>query len=156
MPRTAGLIVSISLVSSSPAVAGRWGEPPLDDIVHRQPAEVRQGEAQAPAGERLTADTPRTTTDGNPFIASAGWSVVVRGAATIVEAAEARGRAEADAGVATGAKKSEMASRTNPDGVNSFLSISPGVMGFEFVVGTGLTRSLIILDAQHEGRFEAR
>ena len=52
--------------------------------------------------------------------------------------------------------KSEMASRTNPDGSVSFLSISPGVMGFEFVVGTGPTRSLIIRDAQHEYRFEAR
>jgi CubicO group peptidase (beta-lactamase class C family) len=52
--------------------------------------------------------------------------------------------------------KSEMASRTNPDGSVSFLSISPGVMGFEFVVGTGTTRSLIIRDAQHEYRFEAR
>jgi CubicO group peptidase (beta-lactamase class C family) len=37
---------------------------------------------------RLTRDTPRTTTEGNTFIAPAGWSIVVRGPATILEPPE--------------------------------------------------------------------
>jgi CubicO group peptidase (beta-lactamase class C family) len=55
--------------------------------------------AQTPAGtgaeavqakpERLTADTPRTTVTGNKFIAPAGWSISVRGPATILEPPEA-------------------------------------------------------------------
>ncbi|HZM14433.1 MAG TPA: serine hydrolase domain-containing protein [Candidatus Krumholzibacteria bacterium] len=40
------------------------------------------------ADERLTADTPKTTVAGNTFVAPAGWSVVVRGPATILEAPE--------------------------------------------------------------------
>ena len=46
--------------------------------------------------------------------------------------------------------KSEVASRHNPDGTVSFLTIAPGIAGFEFVVGTGEKRSLIVRDAQHE------
>jgi CubicO group peptidase (beta-lactamase class C family) len=38
--------------------------------------------------ETLTADTPRTTTEGNTFIAPAGWSISVRGNATILAAPE--------------------------------------------------------------------
>ena len=36
----------------------------------------------------LSADTPETTVLGNTFIAPAGWSVTVRGAATVLEAPE--------------------------------------------------------------------
>lgn len=46
--------------------------------------------------------------------------------------------------------KSEMASRRNPDGTISFLTTAPGVQGFEFVVGAGANKSLVIRDAQHE------
>jgi len=49
--------------------------------------------------------------------------------------------------------KSEMASRKNPDGSISFLTIAPGLAGFEFVVGTGAKRTLIVRDAQHEYTF---
>jgi CubicO group peptidase (beta-lactamase class C family) len=49
--------------------------------------------------------------------------------------------------------KSEMASKKNPDGSTSFVTITPGVDGFEFVPGTGDKRSLIIRDAQHEYTF---
>lgn len=42
----------------------------------------------APAPERLAADTPRTTVQGNTFLAPAGWSVRVKGPATILEAPE--------------------------------------------------------------------
>src|SRR5262245_40581082 len=38
--------------------------------------------------EKLAADTPRTTTQGNTFIAPAGWSITVRGDATILTAPE--------------------------------------------------------------------
>jgi CubicO group peptidase (beta-lactamase class C family) len=49
--------------------------------------------------------------------------------------------------------RSEMATRKNPDGSISFLTIAPGLSGFEFVVGSGAKRSLIARDAQHEYAF---
>ncbi|RPJ59750.1 MAG: class A beta-lactamase-related serine hydrolase, partial [Acidobacteria bacterium] len=42
----------------------------------------------APSAERATSDTPRSTVQGNTFVAPAGWSVVVRGPATILEPPE--------------------------------------------------------------------
>lgn len=52
--------------------------------------------------------------------------------------------------------KSEVGSRKNPDGTISFLTIVPGMMGSEFVVGSGPKRTLITRDAQHEYVFEGR
>jgi hypothetical protein len=52
--------------------------------------------------------------------------------------------------------KSDMASRKNPDGTISFLTTAPGITGFEFVVGAGPKKTLIIRDAQHEYVFEAK
>ncbi len=50
---------------------------------------VVSAEAAAPAAkETLAADTPRTTVAGNKFIAPAGWSIEVRGPATILEPPE--------------------------------------------------------------------
>jgi hypothetical protein len=46
--------------------------------------------------------------------------------------------------------RSEVASRKNPDGTVSFVTTAPGLMGFEFVVGGGAKRTLIVRDAQHE------
>jgi hypothetical protein len=51
--------------------------------------------------------------------------------------------------------KSEVASRRNPDGTTSFITISPGVSGFEFVVGSGAKKTLTTRDAQHEYTFES-
>jgi CubicO group peptidase (beta-lactamase class C family) len=51
--------------------------------------------------------------------------------------------------------KSEVASRRNPDGTTSFITISPGVSGFEFVVGHGANKTLTTRDAQHEYVFDA-
>jgi hypothetical protein len=51
--------------------------------------------------------------------------------------------------------KSEVASRKNPDGTMSFITISPGVSGFEFVVGSAGKKTLTTRDAQHEYVFEA-
>jgi hypothetical protein len=52
--------------------------------------------------------------------------------------------------------KSEVASRKNPDGTISFITIVPGLIGAEFVVGSGAKRTLTIRDAQHEYVFEER
>jgi CubicO group peptidase (beta-lactamase class C family) len=41
-----------------------------------------------PAKEQLAADTPRTTISGNTFVAPAGWTIYVQGAATILESPE--------------------------------------------------------------------
>ena len=50
--------------------------------------------------------------------------------------------------------KSTVASRKNDDGTVSFITIDPGVKGFEFVVGErGGKRVLIIRDGQHEYLF---
>jgi hypothetical protein len=50
--------------------------------------------------------------------------------------------------------KSEVASRKNPDGTISFITIVPGMTGSEFVVGSGPKRTLTIRDAQHEYVFQ--
>ena len=52
--------------------------------------------------------------------------------------------------------KSEVASRKNPDGTVSFITIVPGMIGSEFVVGAGRKRTLITRDAQHEYVFNER
>ncbi|MFH1808061.1 MAG: serine hydrolase domain-containing protein [Pseudomonadota bacterium] len=49
--------------------------------------------------------------------------------------------------------RSEVASRKNPDGTLSFVTTAPGIAGFEFVVGSGDKRTLIVRDAQHEYAF---
>ncbi len=47
--------------------------------------------------------------------------------------------------------KSEMASKTNPDGTTSFVTILPGFSGLELVVGAAAgKRTLTLRDAQHE------
>jgi CubicO group peptidase (beta-lactamase class C family) len=51
--------------------------------------------------------------------------------------------------------KSEVASRKNPDGTVSFLTIAPGIFGLEFVVGPGPRPRLVVRDAQHEYVFAA-
>ena len=64
------------------------------------------------------------------------------------------------AGTATvfdfGEWQSEVASRHNPDGSVSFITIAPGVSGFELVVGTGPKRTLVLRDAQHEYVFDEK
>jgi CubicO group peptidase (beta-lactamase class C family) len=54
----------------------------------RAPAAAAPAPDSTAAAERLTHDAPRTTTEGNTFIAPAGWSIVVRGPATILEPPE--------------------------------------------------------------------
>jgi CubicO group peptidase (beta-lactamase class C family) len=52
--------------------------------------------------------------------------------------------------------KSDVASRKNPDGTISFITLVPGMIGSEFVVGSGPKRTLITRDAQHEYVFAER
>jgi len=49
-----------------------------------------------------------------------------------------------------------VASRHNPDGTVSFLTLSPGVDGIEFVVGSAAKKTLVLRDPQHEYVFEER
>ena len=52
--------------------------------------------------------------------------------------------------------RSPVATRRNPDGTVSFLTIGPGVMGFEFVIAAnGPAATLTLRDAQHEYVFKA-
>ena len=48
---------------------------------------------------------------------------------------------------------SEVATRKNPDGTVSFVTVVPGFSGLEFVVGD---KTLTLRDAQHEYVFKAR
>jgi CubicO group peptidase (beta-lactamase class C family) len=50
--------------------------------------------------------------------------------------------------------KSEVATKKNPDGTLSFVTIVPGMAGFEFVAGSGAKKTLTLRDAQHEYVFE--
>lgn len=52
--------------------------------------------------------------------------------------------------------KSEVATRREPDGSVTFVTIAPGIEGIEFIPGTGEKRTLITRDAQHEYVFNAR
>ena len=51
--------------------------------------------------------------------------------------------------------KSEVATKKNPDGTTSFVTTVPGMAGFEFVVGSGANKTLVLRDAQHEYIFAA-
>jgi CubicO group peptidase (beta-lactamase class C family) len=64
-------------------------------------------------------------------------------------------RAGASTSFDFGAWTSEVASRKNDDGTLSYVTISPGEIGFQFVVANSTTgRALILRDAQHEYRYD--
>jgi CubicO group peptidase (beta-lactamase class C family) len=52
--------------------------------------------------------------------------------------------------------RSEVASRHNPDGTVSFITIVPGFTGLEFVMKNGAKPALVTRDAQHEYVFTAQ
>ncbi len=52
--------------------------------------------------------------------------------------------------------KSEVATRREHDGSVTFVTVAPGMDGFEFVPGSGEKRTLILRDSQHEYVFAAR
>jgi hypothetical protein len=70
-----------------------------------------------------------------------------------------RGVYRPDHSVAFGSRREEQllrsASRHNPDGTVSFVTVAPGIVGFEFVVDPGPEPTLIVRDAQHEYVFAA-
>lgn len=78
--RATALLLVLAACSTTAAPA----QPPA-----QQPAPTpATGPAESATPETLAADTPRTTVAGNKFIAPAGWSIRVRGAATIVQPPE--------------------------------------------------------------------
>ncbi|HKS22948.1 MAG TPA: serine hydrolase domain-containing protein [Thermoanaerobaculia bacterium] len=93
------------------------------------------------AAERKLATVPAAAADAEKLAAhyrnAALGDLTVRrnGAATVFDFGE---------------WKSEVASRHNADGTVSFLTTMPGMNGFEFVVGAGEKKSLVVRDAQHE------
>lgn len=97
------------------------------------------------AAERKLATVPAADTDklAPHYRNAALGDITVRrnGAATVFDFGE---------------WKSEVASRHNADGTVSFLTTMPGMSDFEFVVGAGEKKSLIVRDAQHEYVFEAQ
>jgi len=52
--------------------------------------------------------------------------------------------------------RSEVATRKNPDGSLSFVTIAPGTSGFEFVMSDGTGKRLVVRAGQHEYVFTAR
>jgi hypothetical protein len=53
--------------------------------------------------------------------------------------------------------KSEVATQRNPDGTMSFVTVEPGLRGFEFVVGEAAGKpALTLRDGQHEYVFTPR
>jgi CubicO group peptidase (beta-lactamase class C family) len=110
-------------------------------------ADERVASAAKTFYEGMAADRKLMTVPADPA-ASAKLAARYRNA-SLGEIAVSRG------GAATvfdfGEWKSEMATRSNPDGTVSFVTTAPGLVGFEFVVGTsGGKRSLVTRDAQHE------
>ena len=102
-------------------------------------------------GQRLADDRKRLTIPAAPGdvqkLAPHYWNdalgeIVVRrsGAATIFDFGE---------------WKSEVASRDEADDAVTFVTVSPGVIGNQFVVGSGPSRTLIVRDPQHEYVFTA-
>jgi len=80
------LVFALFLVSGSvlSAPLDTFPIPATADSVTAAPATT----ATPPAGDILAADTPRTTADGNGFIAPAGWAIRTEGAAIVLTAPE--------------------------------------------------------------------
>lgn len=82
MRALAALLLVAACSSSEPET------PPAKPNAGDKPPVARPELPASTPAERLTADAPRTTTAGNTFIAPVGWSLSVRGPATILEAPE--------------------------------------------------------------------
>jgi len=57
-------------------------------VAETAPAGSNAQTSRPATAERIGSDTPRTTVAGNTFVAPAGWSIAVRGNATVLEAPE--------------------------------------------------------------------
>lgn len=86
-PRMRKLSLALVLL----AACGETAPPPAAPTPP-PPAATTTPTEPAAKTETLTADSDRTTTRGNTFIAPAGWSITVRGPTTILEAPEAGSR----------------------------------------------------------------
>lgn len=114
-----------------------------------------QQTAPPAAAEVLTADAPRATLAGNPFLAPAGWTISVRNEATILEAPEGGSRialvdvraADADSAVAAAWK----AYGVDP----KWPLINTGNPPDRFIQDPA-KRTLTTRDAQHEYVFQAK
>jgi CubicO group peptidase (beta-lactamase class C family) len=73
---------ALALLLAAPAAA----QPP--PAAPKAPAPAAAPKGPAPKAERLAADTPRATVLGNTFIAPGGWTIHVKGRATILTAPE--------------------------------------------------------------------
>jgi hypothetical protein len=102
--------------------------------------------------DQMSADRKLLTVPADPIDAAklathytnagmGGLDVIHAGAATIFDFGEF---------------KTEVASRHNPDGTVSFITIVPGFSGEEYVVAKGEKPTLITRDAQHEYVFTAQ
>lgn len=88
------------LVAALAALVACSSSPPPDGVSPGPAASSAPPAASSPASaapappatEKLAADTPKTTVAGNKLIAPAGWSITVKGQATILEAPEAGSR----------------------------------------------------------------
>lgn len=119
------------------------GKPEADaDVV----AQARTFYAEL-AAERRLLEVPASAAEAGKL--AARYANAVLGEITVL-------RAGATTTFDFGEWRSEVATRVNPDGTVSFVTISPGVNGFEFVVGAGEARTLVLRDAQHEYVFTER
>ena len=80
--RPAVLLALLAACSTSSKPTSQPTEPVGAASVPTEPASPK------PTMEKLAADTPRATVAGNTFIAPAGWSISVQGAATILQSPE--------------------------------------------------------------------
>ncbi|HEV3073788.1 MAG TPA: hypothetical protein VHB47_05155, partial [Thermoanaerobaculia bacterium] len=80
---------AVTPLAAGPAVQPAATADPVAPPAGGTPAAPPAAAGSAASGARLlTADTPLSTVTGNTFVAPAGWSVSVRGPATILEAPE--------------------------------------------------------------------
>ena len=131
--------------SATPAVKAPLARDPAVGaaaaIEHASDARRAQpGPAESPA-QTLAADTPMAALAAK--LAPKYTSAALGGIAV----SQKDGRWSFD----FGEYASEVASRTNPDGSVSFITIAPGALGLEFVVGEqGGKPTLTLRDGQHE------
>jgi CubicO group peptidase (beta-lactamase class C family) len=87
-PMRAFLGLSLALTvgcGGKPAVVTPTSQPqPAEAPPAPAPAAMPAPTPTEPTAETMGADTPKTTVAGNTFIAPAGWSIIVRGPATIL------------------------------------------------------------------------
>lgn len=113
-------------------------------------ADARLESAAESFFENLAAERKLLTVPADPAASAALAGRYVNDALGFVEVLREGGRTIFD----FGEYQSEMATKANPDGTTSFVTIAPGITGLEFVVGTGAARTLVMRDAQHEYTFE--